>query len=252
MVPLGAVLSVDETLGPQTITHFTIYPAARVNGQSAAGYSTGDAMNLVEEMAAATLPPSVGLAWTDVSFQEKAAQGAASVIFLFSIIMVYLVLAAQYESWSIPMAIVLGIPTALLGAVAGMVARGFDNNVYTQIGIVLLIGLSAKTAILIVEFAKVKREEGRSIIDAAVEASRLRFRAVLMTAFSFILGVIPLLIASGAGAASRQVLGTVVFAGMVVATVVGVIAIPMLYFVIQSISEKFGKPAPTPTASTES
>ena len=238
MVPLGTVMSVKESFGPQTVTHFNIYPAARINGQAAEGYSSGDAMAMVEQMAKATLPPSIGAAWTDVSFQEKAAQGAASVIFLFSIIMVYLVLAAQYESWSVPLAVVLAVPTALLGAVAGVFARNFDNNVYTQIGIVLLIGLSAKTAILIVEFAKVQREEGRSIFDAALDAARLRFRAVLMTAFSFILGVIPLLIATGAGAASRQVLGTVVFAGMMVATVVGVIAVPMLYYVIQSLSER--------------
>jgi multidrug efflux pump subunit AcrB len=160
------------------------------------------------------------------------------VIFLFSIILVYLVLAAQYESWSIPLAVAFGVPTALLGAAAGVQLRGFDNNVYTQIGIVLLIGLSAKTAILIVEFAKVQREAGRPLFDAAVEASRLRFRAVLMTALSFVLGVIPLLVATGAGAASRQVLGTVVFMGMMVATVVGVVAVPMLFYVIQSISER--------------
>jgi len=147
MIPLDTVMAIEETFGPQTITHFNIYPCARVNGRAAEGYSSGEAMNMIEQMAAQTLPSSVGLAWTDVSYQEKAAQGAASVIFLFSIIMVYLVLAAQYESWSIPFAVVFGIPIALLGAVAGVIMRGFDNNVYTQIGIVLLIGLSAKTAI---------------------------------------------------------------------------------------------------------
>lgn len=152
--------------------------------------------------------------------------------------MVFLVLAAQYESWSLPWSIVLAVSTALLGAVAGAILRGLDFNVYTQIGIVLLIGLSAKTAILIVQFAKVQREQGRNVFDAAVEASQLRFRAVLMTAFSFILGVIPLLIATGAGAGSRQVLGTVVFAGMIVATLVGVVAVPMLFFAIQTVTER--------------
>ena len=155
--------------------------------------------------------------------------------------MVYLVLAAQYESWSIPVSVVLSVPTALLGAVLAMMARGMDNNVYTQIGIVLLIGLSTKSAILIVEFAKVLREEGKSIFDAAIESTRLRFRAVLMTAFSFILGVIPLLIASGAGAESQKVIGTSVFGGMLVATVVSLAAVPMLYFVVQSLSERSSK-----------
>ena len=169
---------------------------------------------------------------------SKAAQGGAGAIFLFSIVMVFLVLAAQYESWSLPWSIVLAVSTALLGAVAGAILRGLDFNVYTQIGIVLLIGLSAKTAILIVQFAKVQREQGRNVFDAAVEASQLRFRAVLMTAFSFILGVIPLLIATGAGAGSRQVLGTVVFAGMIVATLVGVVAVPMLFFAIQTVTER--------------
>ena len=242
MIPLGTFMSVEETVGPQTITHFNIYPAARINGQPAPGFSTGEAMNIFEQMAAVSLPPSIGYEWTDLSYQEKKAQGSASVIFLFSIVLVYLVLAAQYESWAIPLSVVLAVPTALLGAVLGVIIGGFDNNVYTQIGIVLLIGLSAKTAILIVEFAKARREEGASISDAAVDAARSRFRAVLMTAASFILGVIPLLVATGAGAASRRVLGTVVFAGMLAATVIGVIAIPVLYFIIQWLSELRRRP----------
>ncbi len=242
MIPLGAFMSVDETVGPQTITHFNIYPAARMNGRPAPGFSTGEAMNIFEQMAAVSLPPSIGYEWTDISYQEKKAQGAAAVIFLFSIVLVYLVLAAQYESWAIPFSVVLAVPTAVLGAVLGVIIGGFDNNVYTQIGIVLLIGLSAKTAILIVEFAKARREEGASIRDAAVDAARARFRAVLMTAASFILGVIPLLVATGAGAASRRVLGTVVFAGMLAATVIGVLAIPLLYFIIQWLSELRRKP----------
>ncbi|MHC5110081.1 MAG: efflux RND transporter permease subunit [Planctomycetota bacterium] len=241
MIPLGTVMTVKESLGPQSIAHFNIYPCARVNGASMPGYSSGQAMKMVEQMAAQTLPQAIGMEWTDLSYQEKQASGAATIIFAFSILMVYLLLAAQYESWSVPMAVVLGVPTALLGAVLAVMWRGFDNNVYTQIGIVLLIGLSAKTAILIVEFAKVQRESGKSLFDATVDASRVRFRAVLMTAFSFILGVIPLLIAQGAGAASRQVLGTVVFGGMAVATVLGVVVVPLLFYVIQSISERLNK-----------
>jgi len=155
-------------------------------------------------------------------------------------VLVYLVLAAQYESWTLPVSVVLSVPTALLGAVEGMMLRGFDNDVYMQIGIVLLIGLATKSAILIVEFAKVEREEGKSVFDAAMNATRLRFRAVLMTAFSFILGVIPLLIASGAGSASRQVLGTTVFFGMLVATAVSFTTVPLFYYIMQTLSEKMG------------
>ena len=181
----------------------------------------------------------MGYAWTELSYQEKQAMGGGTTaIFLFAILMVYLVLAAQYESWSLPVSVCLSVPTALLGAVAAVLLRGMDNNVYTQIGIVLLIGLATKTAILITEFAKVRREEGLSIIEAALEAVRLRFRAVMMTAFSFILGVIPLLVASGAGAESRKILGTVVFGGMIVATALSLALVPMMYAVVQRLSER--------------
>ena len=241
MIPLGTLMSVDERFGPQSVTHFNIYTSALINAQPAPGYSSGQAMQVVEDMAAQTLPPSMGYEWTDLSYQEKQASSGIAAIFLFSIVIVYLVLAAQYESWTIPLSVVLAVPTALLGAVAGIVIAGYDFNVYTQVGIVLLIGLSTKTAILIVEFAKVERDQGRSIRDAAINAAKLRFRAVLMTAFSFILGVIPLLVATGAGAASRRVLGTTVFSGMIAATVLGVLVIPMLYFVVQHFSEFMGR-----------
>jgi HAE1 family hydrophobic/amphiphilic exporter-1 len=240
MIPLGTVVQVREMLGPQVVTHHNIYPSAKINGFTAPGYSSGQGMALVADIAEQRLPPTMGFEWTELSYQEAKASGGVAVIFLFSVLLVYLVLAAQYESWSLPMSVCLAVPTALIGAVAAIMLRAMDNNVYTQIGVVLLIGLSTKTAILIVEFAKVQREEGKSPRDAAIEATRLRFRAVLMTAFSFILGVIPLLIATGAGAASRQVLGTAVFGGMLVATFVSVVTVPMLYFVIQTIAEKLG------------
>ncbi len=239
MIPLSTLIAVEEDFGPTSVTRFNLYPAARVNGQTTPGFSTGDGMQLVRQLGAQTLPESMSIAWTDVSYQEAAAQGAAGATFIFSIILVYLVLAAQYESWTIPFAVVGTVPAALLGAVIGVLLRGFDNNVYTQIGVVLLIGLSAKTAILIVEFAKTQRESGLSLRDAAVSAGKLRFRAVLMTAFSFILGVIPLAVATGAGAASRQVLGTVVLVGMLAATVLGVLAAPLLFYVIQGLAERF-------------
>lgn len=243
MVPISAVASVEETLGPQIVTHHNIYPSAKINGFTPPGVSSGEAMQTVRQLAAAQLPPTVGYEWTDLSYQENKAAGSTAIIFLFSIVLVYLVLAAQYESWSLPLTVCLAVPTALLGAVAAVMLRGFDNNVYTQIGVVLLIGLSTKTAILIVEFAKARRDAGAGVREAAIDAARLRFRAVLMTAFSFILGVIPLLVASGAGAASRQVLGTTVFGGMLVATAVSVVTVPMLYFIVQSVSERLrGRP----------
>ena len=236
MIPLGSLASVKDAYGPQSVTRFNLYPSAKVLGGAAPGYSSGQALKIMEDMAE---KKKIDFQWAELSYQEKKAAegGGTSVIFLFAILMVYLVLAAQYESWSIPISVVLSVPTALLGAVIAVMARGMDNNVYTQIGIVLLIGLSTKSAILIVEFAKVQREEGKSIADAALDATRLRFRAVLMTAFSFIFGVIPLLIATGAGAESQKVIGTSVFGGMIVATLVSLAAVPMLYYVVQRLSE---------------
>ena len=239
MIPLSSVINVDEVLGPQSITRYNMYPSAKLMGQPEEGFSSGQAMAIMEDMAARKLSPSMGYEWTELSYQEKVAAGSTSIIFVLAIVLVYLVLAAQYESWSVPVSVCLAVPTALLGAVLGLIVGNFDNNVYAQVGIVLLIGLSTKTAILIVEFAKVEHEGGKSPFDAAMEAAVLRFRAVLMTAFSFILGVIPLLVASGAGAESRKVLGATVFGGMLMATCVSVVVVPMLYFVIQTLSNKF-------------
>ncbi|MEP4079610.1 efflux RND transporter permease subunit [Haloferula sp.] len=241
MIPLAAVVDVKEILGPQTITRFNLYPSVKIMGGAAPGFSSGQAMGLMEDMAdpnsGGMLPPSMGYEWTELSYQEKQSTGGMGPIFLFAILMVYLVLAAQYESWTLPISVCLSVPTALLGLVGALMFRGMDNNVYTQIGIVLLIGLATKTAILLTEFAKLKREEGMSIFDSAVEAVRLRFRAVMMTALSFILGVIPLLTASGAGAESRKILGTAVCGGMLTATAFSLAVVPMLYYVVQRISE---------------
>jgi multidrug efflux pump subunit AcrB len=195
-------------------------------------------MQLVEDMSRQKLSSGLSVAWTELSYQEQQAAGAANAIFLLAIILVYLVLAAQYESWSIPISVCLAVPTALLGAVASLMLRGMANDVYAQVGIVLLIGLSTKSAILIAEFAKAERESGKSAFEAALSAAKLRFRAVLMTAFSFILGVIPLVIAAGAAAESRKIIGTTVFGGMIVATVVSLVAVPMLYFIVQRVVER--------------
>ncbi len=242
LIPLGTVANIEEIVGPQTVTRFNLYPTIKIIGQAAPGYSSGEALLLMEDMSDKELPSSMGFAWVDLSFQERSINPMAMAgIFGFSILMVYLVLAAQYESWTIPISVCLSVPTALLGAVGGLMMRGMTNNIYTQIGIVLLIGLATKSAILIVEFAVMEKKSGKTTLEAALSAVRLRFRAVLMTAFSFILGVIPLLIASGAGAESRKVLGTTVCFGLLVATGVSLVAVPMIWFIIQSISDRFAK-----------
>ncbi len=234
---------VTKTMGPQIVLRYNMYPAATINGTPAPGYSSGQAMAIMESTAAHVLPDSVGYDWTGISYQEKASGSEAILIYLLAVIFVYLVLCAQYESWTISLGVILAVPLALIGTTAGLMIRNFDVNIYTQIGIVLLIGLACKNAILIVEFCKDAREkEGLSIREAAMEAARLRFRPILMTSFAFILGVFPLVIASGAGAESRHALGTAVFAGMISATFLGVLFVPVFYVVIETITEKlFGK-----------
>lgn len=239
MVPLETLVKVSDTAGPQAISRYNSYPSAKISGSAAAGVSSSEAIDAVESLAAQTLPPSMGYEWTGVTFQQIRAGNTAPMIFALAFIFVYLFLAAQYESWTIPLAIILSVPLALLGALLLTWARGYDNNIYTQIGFVLLIGLCAKTAILIVEFAKQLHQEGKSILEAAQEAARLRFRPLLMTAVSFILGVIPLVVATGAGAVSRRALGTAVFGGMLLATVIGVLFIPAFYVVVQKMAERF-------------
>jgi HAE1 family hydrophobic/amphiphilic exporter-1 len=238
MIPLGTVVSVQEAVGPQLIKRYNMYPSATINGQAAPGHSSGESLQIMETLARARLPRAYGFEWTGMSYQEKATTNQGLLIFALAVIFVYLVLCAQYESWSSPLAVILSVPLALLGTVGAVMARGMDVNVYTQIGIVLLIALASKTSILIVEFAKSLREEGKDIREAAMEAARLRFRPILMTAFTFILGVLPLVVASGAGSASRQALGTAVFGGMLSATLLLVFFVPVFYQVIQGASEK--------------
>ncbi len=238
MVPLGTLVAVRDTVGPQNVNRFNLYRSSTVTGEGRPGVSTGAANDEIERLAGQVLPPQMGFEWSGVTQQQKAAGNLAPFIFGLAFIFGFLFLAAQYESWALPVAVMLTVPIAMLGAGWLSLARSLDNNTYFQIGLVLLIGLSAKTAILIVEFAKQLREEGRSVYDAAMTAARLRFRAILMTAFSFILGVIPLVIASGAGARSRVSLGTAVFGGMLASTVLGIFFIPFLYYVIQSVVDR--------------
>lgn len=242
MVPLGAVLRVKEILGPPSIVRFNLYPTAAINGQAAPGYSSGQALALMEQIAAQKLPAGMSFAWTDMAFQEKRVGNQAVLIFALAVLVVFLILAAQYESWSNPFAVVLAVPTALLGAAAAVWVRGLDNNIFTQIGLVLLVALAAKNAILIVEFARDARARGASLFHAAVEGSRLRFRPILMTSLAFTVGVFPLTTATGAGAAARVSMGTGVFGGMISATLIPIFIVPVLYVVFQGLSERRRKP----------
>jgi HAE1 family hydrophobic/amphiphilic exporter-1 len=238
MIPMGTLAQVRDTVGPSVITRFNMFPAASITGVPAQGKSSGQAVAEMERLAAEYLPAQMGYQWSGVTYQQIAAGNLAPIIFGLAIVFVFLFMAAQYESWLIPLAVLMGVPMAIFGAMLGTGLRQLDNNIYTQIGLVLLIGLAAKTAILIVEFAKQQREEGKPVIEAAETAALLRFRPILMTAFSFILGVIPLAIASGAGAASRVSLGTAVLFGMLIATASGVFLIPAFYVIIQGLRER--------------
>jgi len=239
MIPLGTLLSVDEIFGPAIITRYNMYPTATLTGSSAPGFSSGEAMQAMKQVADTVLPNTISSEWTGMSYQEQNA-GNPAPIFALCIVLVYLVLCAQYESWSISLGVILAVPLALLGTVVALMVRQMDNNVYTQIGIVLLIALACKNAILIVEFAvEAHEKKGMSIFDSAIDAARLRFRPILMTSFAFILGVYPLVIAKGAGGASRQALGTAVFGGMIAATFLAVLFVPVFYKVIQGSSERF-------------
>jgi HAE1 family hydrophobic/amphiphilic exporter-1 len=252
MVPLGTLIKVEKRLGPQIIPRYNLYPSASITGSAAPGYSSGQALELMEQMAARKLPSSMGSEWTGMSFQEKRVGSQAIYVFGLAVLMVYLVLAAQYESWLMPAAVILVVPLALLGTVAAVAVRGMDNNIYTQIGVVLIIALASKNAILIVEFARELRAHGKSILESAVEASRLRFRPILMTSFAFILGIYPLVNATGAGAASRRSLGTAVFGGMLAATLLAVFFVPVFFVVMQRMSEWRIRKVPAPPRGLES
>lgn len=237
MLPLGTFVKVEETLGPQVIQRYNLYPSAQINGEAAPGFSSGQALQLVEQMADKTLPPSMGYEWTGMSYQEKQVGNEQYFIFALAVVFVFLVLAAQYESWTSPAAVIAVVPLAALGVVIALMVRHADNNVYTQIGVVLLVALASKNAILIVEFASELRKKGQDISEAATQAARLRFRAILMTAFSSILGFLPLLFSSGAGAASRQAVGNAVVGGMIAATFFSLLFVPTFFVVFRRLSE---------------
>jgi HAE1 family hydrophobic/amphiphilic exporter-1 len=239
MVPLDTLVSTRPTSGPEFTNRFNLFRAAEITGVPAPGYSSAQALDALEAVAKETLPNEMGYDWADMSYQERKAPGVA-VVFALAILLVFLILAAQYESWGLPWSVLLGTPFAAFGAFFGLwLARQFSpsyvNNVFAQIGLIMLIGLAAKNAILIVEFAKMLHEQGKGLVESALEAAKLRFRPILMTAFAFILGVTPLLTASGAGAEARKVMGMAVFAGMLIATILGVCLIPTLFVAVEKV-----------------
>lgn len=255
MIPLGSFTTVEKTVGPQIIQRYNLFPSAQVNGEPAPGHSSGQALQLMEEMAAEKFPRSVSFQWTGMSYQEKLLSESTSLtenptfILILSIALVFLVLAAQYESWTSPMAVIAVVPLSALGVVLALLSRGADNNVYTQIGLVLLVALASKNAILIVEFAAEQRRDGKGLLESAINAATLRFRAILMTAFSSILGFLPLLVASGAGAASRQAVGNAVVGGMMAATLFSLLFVPSFFVIFRGLGEMFdSKPKNQTTA----
>lgn len=233
MIPLGTLVNARYEVGPMRVDRYNLFPTAKILGENAPGYSSGQALQTMENLAGQMLPPGMAFEWTNMAYQEKKAAGKAAITFTAAIMVVILILAGLYESWADPIAVVLVVPLAVLGASAGLLIGGMDNNIYTQVGLVLLVGLSAKNAILIVEFAREVRAKGQGVLEAAAQASRLRFRPILMTSLAFILGVLPLVTATGAGAVSRQSVGTAVFAGMIGVTILGIFFTPVLYVLMQ-------------------
>jgi len=245
MAPLASLVTIRRVSGPEYTNRFNLFRSIQVNGSPAPGYSSGQAMAAMEEVANEVLPNGMGYSWSDMSYQEHKAAGGQAIVFGMSILFVFLILAAMYESWSLPFSVLLSTPVAVLGAYGGLLLRRLDNNVFAQIGLVMLIGLTAKNAILIVEFAKLEHEKnGRDIVDAALEGARLRLRPILMTSFAFILGCVPLWTAKGAGAVGRVVLGTAVITGMLAATILGVFLVPVLFVVVERLMVKREKKHP--------
>ena len=241
MVPLGSLLEIKQVQGTELITRYNLYPAAAIFGAAAPGYSSGQALSQMEKMAAQVLPEGIAYDWTSTSYQEKKVGAQAYFIYALSIFLVFMVLAALYESWTSPAAVILVVPLALVGVLLATMFRGYDNNLYTQVGLILMIALASKNAILIVEFARDMHRGGMSIEDAAIEATRRRFRPIVMTSFAFILGVVPLVVAFGAGSAGQRAIGTVVFGGMISSTFLAIPFVPVFYVALERLSERVKK-----------
>jgi HAE1 family hydrophobic/amphiphilic exporter-1 len=241
MVPLSTIATIQPIAGPDYTNRFNLYRSVEVTGGPAPGFTSAQAMAALEEVAAEVLPADMGYSWNAMSFQEKKASGSLGIILTFSLVFVFLILSAQYESWSLPFAILLGTPFAIFGAlfflwIARQVSPTFENNIFAQVSFVMLIGMAAKNAILIVEFANDEFKKGITLFEAAIAAAKSRFRPILMTAFSFILGVFPLVVASGTGSEARKVMGMALLGGMTIATILGVFFYPMLFVLIGKIA----------------
>jgi HAE1 family hydrophobic/amphiphilic exporter-1 len=244
MIPLESLVEVEQAAAPQVITHYNLFRSAQIDGSAAPGRSSGQAIAAVDALAQAALPAGFVHEWTGLSLEELQSGGQVVLLFGLGLLVVYLTLAAQFESFSLPFIVLLAVPLALLGAISAQAFRGQENDVYCQIGLVMLIGLASKNSILIVEFAEQLRESGLSIADAAVQAARIRLRPILMTSLTLILGVLPLVLAQGAGRISRRSVGTTVFGGMIAATFLNLIFIPVLYVLVKLVQEKLRKPRP--------
>ena len=247
-VPLGSFTTVRDISGPYRVPRYNLYPTAELDGAAAPGYSQGQAIQIMQKLAAETLPEGFAYEWTNLAFQQQRAGNTAVFAFSLAVVFVFLVLAAQFESLTLPLAVILIVPMCLIASIVGVVLRGQDNNILTQVGFIVLIGLAAKNAILIVEFAKQLEDGGRNRFEAAVEAARLRLRPILMTSFAFIFGVMPLVWAVGAGAELRQTLGTAVFSGMIGVTAFGLIFTPVFYVVTRWIAEHLSRRSQKPLA----
>jgi HAE1 family hydrophobic/amphiphilic exporter-1 len=235
MIPLDNLVTVTPTANAQVISHYNLFRSAEIDGSAAPGHSSGEGIAAMEELSKKALPQGMTFEWSGLSLEEIQSGGKALILFGLGLIVVYLTLAAQYESFVLPFIVLMAVPVAILGAIGAQALRGLQNDVYCQIGLVMLIGLASKNAILIVEFAEQLREQGMSIIEAAIEAARIRLRPILMTSFAFILGVVPLVLARGAGRAGRISVGTTVFGGMIAATTLNLLFIPVLYVIVKSI-----------------
>jgi multidrug efflux pump len=250
MVPLKAVVTTKYVTGPDLVTRFNNFPAVKVTANAAPGYSSGQVLSTLDEVAHEVMPPGYDVGWSGEAYEARQAGGTSSLVFVFGLIMVFLILAAQYEKWSLPVGVLMAVPFALFGALLAILLRGLENDVYFQIGLTMLVALAAKNAILIFEFAVLNRESGESVYDAAVTAATERLRPIVMTSLAFILGCVPLAIALGASANSRHSIGTGVIGGMLGATAIAVFFIPMFFYVLESMSERrSGKKTPGPTAS---
>jgi HAE1 family hydrophobic/amphiphilic exporter-1 len=235
LVPLGTLVQIRDVTGPALVQRYNMYVSVPLQGNAAPGVSTGTALNLMEDLATKILPQGTSYEWTELAYQERQTGNTAILIFGLSVLFVFLALSAQYESWVLPFAIILIVPLSILAALIGVNLRGLDNNILTQIGLIVLIGLAAKNAILIVEFARQAEERGLSAVESVVEACRLRLRPILMTAFAFILGVVPLMLATGPGAEMRESLGTAVFSGMLGVTFFGLFLTPVFFVALRKV-----------------